>query len=238
VAAQPPATPTADAVTGSVTVFAAASLTDSFKAVGGAFTKRHSSAKLDFNFAGSSALATQINQGAPADVFASADRSNLQKVVDAGNTAAAPVIFAGNRLQIVVGAGNPKGIRSLADLARAGLVVVLCAPSVPCGNYAGQALNKAGVKVTAASQEQDVKAVVTKVSLGEADAGIVYVTDVKAGGARVQGVDIPDDQNVSAQYPIAVLKGGPNPVGSRAFVNFVRSQAGQDVLQGFGFTSP
>ncbi|HLQ61539.1 MAG TPA: molybdate ABC transporter substrate-binding protein, partial [Candidatus Acidoferrales bacterium] len=125
-----------------------------------------------------------------------------------------------------------------ADLARPGLVVVLCAPAVPCGNYAAQALARAGVRVTAASQEQDVKAVVTKVSLGEADAGIVYITDVKAGGARVQGVDIPDDQNLVAQYPMAVVKGSPNPVGARAFVDFVHSAAGQDVLQGFGFSAP
>jgi len=161
----------------------------------------------------------------------------MQKVINAGN-ASAPQVFASNRLQIVVGAGNPKGIHGLADLARPGLVVVLCAPRVPCGTYSAQALGKAGVKVMPASQEQDVKSVVTKVGLGEADAGIVYVTDVKAGGGSVQGVDIPDAENVVAHYPIAVLKGAANPAAADAFVAYVRSRAGLAVLQGFGFGPP
>lgn len=237
VAAQPAATAATDPVAGAITVFAAASLTDAFKAESTAFSERHANANVTFNFAGSTVLASQIQQGAPADVFASADQPNMQKVVDAGN-AVAPVVFAANRLQIVVGAGNPRAIKSLADLARPGLVVILCAPAVPCGNYAGQALGKAGVKVTPASLEQDVKAVVTKVGLGEADAGIVYVTDLKAGGAKVQGVDIPENQNVVAQYPIAPIKGAANPVGARAFVDFILAKEGQDVLRGFGFSSP
>jgi molybdate transport system substrate-binding protein len=187
---------------------------------------------VEFNFAGSSALAAQITQGAPADVFASADQPNMQKVVDAGY-ANAPGVFASNRLQMVVGRGNPKGIRSLADLARPGLVVVVCAPAVPCGAYGAQALGKAGVTVHPASQEQDVKAVVTKVQLGEADAGIVYQTDVRAAGSGVEGVDIPAEQNVTAEYPIAVLKGaGP---AAAAFVDFVRTAEGQRILAGFGF---
>jgi molybdate transport system substrate-binding protein len=187
---------------------------------------------VELNFGGSSTLAAQITQGAPADVFASADQPNMQKVVDAG-LAGAPATFATNRLQLVVGPGNPKGIRSLADLARPGLVVVLCAPAVPCGTYAAQALGKAGVTVHPASQEQDVKAVVTKVQLGEADAGIVYRTDVRAAGAAVAGVDIPADQNVTAEYPIAELKGA-SPAAA-GFVDFVRSPEGQLILGGFGF---
>ena len=166
-----------------------------------------------FNFAGSASLVTSINNGAPADVFASADTPNMDKVVNAGNATSSPANFATNKLQIVVPAGNPKGIKGLSDLANPGTVVILCAPAVPCGNYANQALTKAAVKVTPKSQEQDVNAVVSKVSLGEADAGIVYVTDVKSAGAKVQGVDIPDDQNVIASYPMATIKGGANPKG-------------------------
>jgi molybdate transport system substrate-binding protein len=241
VAAQPAATPALDPLARGIGVFAAASLTDAFNAEGESFAHLHPAARAKFNFLGSSALATQINEGAPADVFAAADLPNMQKVAAAGNLDGASRIFASNRLQIVVGAGNPKAIKGLADLARPGLVVVLCAPQVPCGTYASQALRKAVVKVTPASQEQDVKGVLTKVALGEADAGIVYVTDIKAGGARVAGVDIPDDQNVVARYPIALVKGaGPaaNPSGGRAFIEFIVSKEGQDVLKSFGFSAP
>jgi molybdate transport system substrate-binding protein len=227
-----------DAVSGTIDVFAAASLTAAFKSEGTAFQAKHPKATVQLNFNGSATLVTQINQGAPADVFASADLANMQKVVAAGNTISQPASFATNKLQIVVGAGNPKGINGLSDLAPSGTVVVLCAPAVPCGNYAGQALAKAGVKVTPKSQEQDVNAVVSKVSLGEADAGIVYATDVKAAGAKVQGVDIPDGQNVIASYPIATVKGGSNPSGGRAFADFVLSAAGQGILASYGFTKP
>jgi molybdate transport system substrate-binding protein len=158
--------------------------------------------------------------------------------VTAGNTISQPANFASNKLQIVVGAGIPKGIKGLPDLANPATVVVLCAPAVPCGNYANQALTKAGVKVTPKSQEQDVNAVITKVSTGEADAGIVYVTDVKAAGTKVQGVDIPDDQNVIAQYPIATVKGGSNPTSGQAFIDFLLSAPGQAILANYGFTKP
>jgi molybdate transport system substrate-binding protein len=146
--------------------------------------------------------------------------------------------FAANRLAIVVQPGNPKGITGLSGLARPGLVVVLCAPAVPCGAYAQQALSKAGVTVSPRSQEQDVKGVVTKVSLGEADAGIAYITDVSAAGAGVQGVDIPDAQNVLASYPIAVVKGGPNRAAARAFVDLVLSADGQAILTRHDFSRP
>jgi molybdate transport system substrate-binding protein len=231
-------TPMPDAIAGAVNVFAAASLTASFKDEGTAFRAKHPSASVVLNFAGSAALVTSINNGAPADVFASADQPNMQKVVTAGNTVGQPVIFATNKLQIVVGAGNPKGIKGLADLAKPGTVVVLCAPAVPCGGYANQALTKAGVRVIPKSQEQDVSAVVTKVSTGEADAGIVYVTDVQAAGTKVQGVDIPDDQNLIASYPAATVKGGSNAKGGQAFIDFLLSAPGQAILGQHGFTRP
>jgi len=233
-AAAPTGTP--DIVAGAINVFAAASLTAAFKDEGTAFQAKHPNASVTFNFAGSSSLVASINSGAPADVFASADQANMDKVVNAGNATSSPANFATNKLQIVVPAGNPKAIKGLPDLANAGTVVILCAPAVPCGNYANQALTKAGVKVTPKSQEQDVNAVVSKVSLGEADAGIVYVTDVKAAGAKVLGVDIPDAQNVIASYPVATIKGGPNPKGGSAFIDFVLSTAGQAILANYGFS--
>jgi molybdate transport system substrate-binding protein len=231
-------TPSPDSITGAINVFAAASLTAAFKDEGTAFQAKHANASLVFNFAGSASLVTAINNGAPADVFASADLPNMQKVVAAGNTISQPANFASNKLQIVVGAGNPKGIKGLSDLANPGTVVILCAPAVPCGNYANQALTKAGVKVTPKSQEQDVNAVISKVSQGEADAGIVYVTDVRAAGQKAQGVDIPDEQNVIASYPIGTVKGGSNPKGGQAFIDFLLSAPGQAVLADYGFTKP
>ena len=233
-AAAPTATP--DTIAGAINVFAAASLTAAFREEGKAFEARHRNASVTFNFAGSASLVTAINNGAPADVFASADQSNMDKVFNTGNTTSSPAYFAMNKLQIVVAPGNPKGIRGLADLAAPGTVVILCAPAVPCGNYAYQALAKAGVKVTAKSQEQDVNAVLSKVSLGEADAGIVYLTDVKAAGAKVSGVDVPDAQNVIASYPIATVKGAANPKGGYAFIDFVLSAAGQAILANYGFS--
>lgn len=230
--------PSGDTVAGTINVFAAASLTSSFKDEAASFQRKHAGAKVVLNFAGSAGLVTQINNGAPADVFASADQPSMQKAVTAGNTAGPAANFASNKLQIVVAAGNPKGIKGLADLVQAGTVVVLCAPAVPCGNYASQALARAGVKVAPKSQEQDVNAVATKVSTGEADAGIVYVTDVKAAGSRVQGVDIPDDQNVAASYPVAPIKGGSNPRGGQAFIDFLLAPPGQAILASYGFGKP
>ncbi len=189
------------------------------------------------SFGGSSTLVAQIQQGAIGDIFASADQPNMQKAVDAGLVAGSPSIFAHNRLEIVVGAGNPKHVTGLSDLAHSGMVVVLCAFAVPCGRYAMQALQKAGVTVKPASQEIDVKAVVSKVALGEADAGIVYVTDVKAAGAGVQGVEIPLSLNVVADYPVAVLKDSQNVPLAKAFVSYLLG-AGQPTLARYGFTGP
>jgi molybdate transport system substrate-binding protein len=219
---------------GELKVFAAASLTAAFGELGERFTAANGGTRVTFNFAGSQALATQIRQGAPADVFASADIANMDKVKD---LVATPRSFASNLLQIVVEQGNPKGVTGLGDLARGDLKVVLAAEEVPAGRYAKQVLDKAGVAVRPVSQEDSVKAVVTKVSLGEADAGIVYVTDVTAGG-KVEGVDIPDQQNVVATYPIATVKASGRQERAQAFVDLVRSAEGQGVLRSFGFLPP
>jgi molybdate transport system substrate-binding protein len=221
-----------------VEVFAAASLRDAFRDLGAVYENAHSGSRLDFNFAGSSTLATQIQQGAEADLFASADEPNMQKLVDAGLVDGNPRIFAANRLQIVVGAGNPKHVARLADLARPSLVVALCSPDVPAGRYALQAFGKSGVRPPAASQEPDVRAVVSKVALGEADAGVVYVTDVRGAGEKVEGVDIPDPENVVARYPIARLKAARDGPAAQQFIDELLSAKGQDVLARRGFARP
>ena len=223
---------------GNLTVLAAASLTDAFKAEAARFQRDHPPVQVKFSFAGSSTLASQVQQGAPADDFASADEANMKKVQDPGLLLGAPVIFATNRLQIVVAPGNPKHIIGLAGLAGAGVAVDLCQPAVPCGTYAAQALGKAGATVKPVSQETDVKGVVIKVELGEADAGIVYATDVMAAGSKVTGIDIPDDQNVVARYPVAVLKVSTNAAAARAFNDFILSSDGQAILRGYGFSAP
>jgi len=217
-----------------IKVFAAASLTAAFTELGRRYTAAQGT-KVTFNFAGSQALATQIGQGAPADVFVSADLDNMAKVKDLVGT---PQSFASNRLAIVVEQGNPRGIGTLDDLAGGDVKVVLAAGEVPAGRYAKQVLDRAGVKVTPVSHEDNVKAVVAKVSLGEADAGIVYVTDVAAGGARVEGVDIPREQNVVATYPIATVKAGKAQDAAQAFMDLVLSGQGQEVLHRYGFLPP
>src|SRR2546421_2743559 len=227
-----PAAPTAS----TLTVFAASSLTDAFTRIGADFQTAHPGTTVHLTFAGSSPLAAQLRRGAPGHVFASAAQAPMQRLADAGLVSGSPSIFARNRLQIVVAAGNPRHIGGLADLSRAGLIVLLCAPSVPCGRYASQALHAAGVAVTPASQEPDVKAVVSKVALGEADAGIVYVTDVKAAGAGVQGVTIPARFNVTADYPMAVLQDSRQAALARAFINYVLA-GGQQILARDGFAA-
>ncbi|HEY8557472.1 MAG TPA: molybdate ABC transporter substrate-binding protein [Actinomycetes bacterium] len=218
-----------------IKVFAAASLTAAFTELGQRYTSANGGTKVTFNFAGSQALATQIQQGAPADVFASADIPNMGKVEDLVGT---PQNFASNLLQIVVEKGNSKAVKGLDDLANPDLKVVLAAPDVPAGKYAAEALNTAKVTVKPVSEEDNVKAVVTKVSLGEADAGMVYVTDVTAGGDKVQGVDIPKDQNVTATYPIATVKAGKAQDKAQAFMDLVLSDQGQQVLKQYGFLPP
>lgn len=227
-------------VTGEITVLAAASLTEAFKELGRAFQTANPAAKLTFSFGSSSTLVTQINQGAPADVFASADTANMDKLTSASGAGAAstPTVIATNKLQIIVGKGNPKGVTGLADLAKAGLVYVTAAPEVPIGKYAQQALDKAKVTLTPKSLEADVKAIVAKVTLGEADAGIVYATDVKAAGDKAAGVTIPDDVNVVASYPIATTKAAKNAPTANAFIAFVVSPAGLTILAKYGFSKP
>ena len=220
-------------------VFAASSLTEAFTELGATFDEERPGVEVTFNFAASSSLAQQLVEGAPADVFVSADEPNMQRVVDAGR-AADPKVIARNRLSIVVEPGNPKGIDALADLAAPGIVTVLCAPEVPCGRYAAALLAKADVQVTAASLEENVKGVVAKVTLGEADAGIVYVTDVQAAGARVQGVTIDRaaDRALEAVYPMAVTDDAAEPGDAAAWADFVASDAGQRVLTSYGFLAP
>ena len=232
-----PAASSPSAVSGTITVFEASSLTAAYTAISNSFQRSHPGTIVKVIPGGSSTLVAQIQQGAIGDVFASADQPNMQKLVDAGLVAGSPTIFAHNRLEIAVGAGNPKHITGLSDLAHSGLVVVLCAPAVPCGRYATQALQKAGAIVKPASLEADVKAVVSKVALGEADAGIVYVTDVKAASATVQGVEIPSGQNIVADYPVAILKDSQNAPLAKAFVSYLLG-AGQPTLARYGFTGP
>jgi molybdate transport system substrate-binding protein len=224
------------AAAATIRVFAAASLTASFQAIAAAYEQQHPGHEVELHLAGSPQLALQLREGAAADVFASADQPNMQKVVDAGVTAAAPVEFARNELAIAVRAGNPKRIAGLADLTRPELKVALCAPEVPAGKYARQALLAQQLTVRSVSDESSVKAVVGKVQLGEVDAGVVYATDTKVDG--VEGVAIASAQNVVASYPIAVLARGGNRAGGEVFVAFVRSEAGRALLRQHGFVLP
>jgi molybdate transport system substrate-binding protein len=230
---------TAAANTGALRVFAAASLTDAFTTLAKTFEADHPGVNVELNFAASSALAQQIDQGAPADVFASADEASMAKVTAAGD-AADPTTFARNRLAILVEKGNPKKIGGLADTARSGVVLVLCAPQVPCGRYAAAAYAKAGVTPRPASLEDNVKGVVAKVTLGEADAGIVYATDAKAAGtnAATVAVDNADTPDLEAVYPIAVTTHVANRPAARAWVDFLLSPAGQHTLATSGFLAP
>ena len=225
-------------LSGTLVVFAATSLTDAFDKIGAQFQQANPGVTVKFNYNGSSSLATQINQGAPADVFASASPKNMTTVTDEKMTSAAPTDFAANSGEIMVEAGNPKNIKSVADLANSSLKVVTCAPDVPCGALATEIFKNAGVTVKPVSQEENVGGVVTKVSLGEADAGIVYVTDVKANGSKTTGVPIPDNQNQVTDYPIAPVKGAPNAAAAAAFITYVLGADGQAVLKGFGFMPP
>ena len=218
-----------------VTVFAAASLTAAFTDLGDAFTAATPGAEVTFSFAGSSELVAQLREGAPAGVFASADLANMAVLTDADLVDGEPEVFATNAAAIIVEAGNPRGVTGVADLANDDLVVVQCAPEVPCGAYAEQVYANAGVTVMPSSLEQNVKAVATKVLLGEADAGLVYRTDVLEAGDGADGVTIPDDVNVVAEYPIALVADAPAPLGGRAFIDFVLSAAGQRILVDHGF---
>ncbi|KQX62849.1 molybdate ABC transporter substrate-binding protein [Angustibacter sp. Root456] len=223
--------------TGTVTVLAAASLTEAFTTLAHDFERQHPGTKVVLSFGPSSGLAQQVVQGAPADVFASASATTMRQVVDAA-AASTPHDFARNVLEIAVPPANPAGVSGLSDLANAGVKVALCQPQVPCGVVAGEVLRKAGVAVQPVTQEADVKAVLSKVALGEVDAGLVYATDVRAAGATVRGVEIPERLNASTTYPIAALAAAPNPAGARAFVDLVLSDAGRAALADAGFQGP
>ena len=223
-----------DGAEGTITVFAAASLTDTFAEVGEAFEEANPGVTVEFNFAGSSALREQILAGAPADVFASANTSNMDQVVEAG-AAEDPAPFVENQLQIVVPAGNEAGVTGLADFANADLFIGLCAEEVPCGDFGREALANAGVTPSIDTNEPDVRSLLTKVEAGELDAGIVYRTDVLAAGDAVEGIDIPADQDVIAVYPIAALSASGNAGAAAAFVAFVLSDEGQAILASYGF---
>jgi molybdate transport system substrate-binding protein len=225
-------------VTGTVTVFAAASLTESFTRIGKDFEAANPGAKVTFNFAGSSALAAQINNGAPADVFASAAPANMKTVTDAGGGDGTPTTFVKNQLVIAVPKGNSKAIKGLADLTRPGVKVALCAEQVPCGAAAKKALAAAAVKLTPVTLEQDVKGALSKVKLGEVDAALVYRTDAKAATADVEGIEFPESAGAINDYPIILLKKAPNPAGAKAFVTYVLSGKGTSVLTDAGFQAP
>ncbi|MEV4049311.1 molybdate ABC transporter substrate-binding protein [Streptomyces sp. NPDC049744] len=225
-------------LSGQVTVFAAASLKESFTTLGETFEKQHPGTEVAFNFAGSDTLAASITGGAPADVFASASPKTMATVTDAGATAGTPATFVRNQLEIATLPGNPEHISSLKDLTDSGLKVVLCDRTVPCGAAARKALDAGGLDLTPVSYEQDVKAALTKVELKEADAAVVYKTDVKAAGGKVTGVDFPESAKAVNDYPITLLKDAPNADAARAFVELVQSAEGQRVLTGAGFRTP
>jgi molybdate transport system substrate-binding protein len=219
-------------------VFAAASLTETFSSLGKTFESSHPGVKVKFNFGGSSALAQQITQGAPADVFAAASPATMKTVADAKDTAGAPTTFVRNRLEIAVPPSNPGKVKTLKDLTNPKLKVVECAPQVPCGAAALKALAAAKLKVKPVSQEQDVKAALTKVQLNEADAALVYRTDVKSAGGKVTGIDFPEAAQAINDYPIATLAKAPQPALAKEFVQLILSGQGKSVLQQAGFESP
>jgi molybdate transport system substrate-binding protein len=226
------------AISGTVTVLAAASLTGTFTTIGKNFEALHPGAKVTFSFAGSSQLAQQITSGAPADVFASASPATMTTVTDKGDAVGTPVTFVKNQLVIAVRKGNPKGLTSLAAIAAPGVKVALCAQQVPCGAAAKTALSMANVKLTPVTLEQDVKSALSKVTLGEVDAALVYRTDAEAAATDVAGVEFPESAEAINRYPIAALKGAPNPAGAAAFVAYVQTDPAQRVLSAAGFQTP
>ncbi len=225
------------AISGEVTVFAAASLTESFTQLGRQFESAHPGVRVIFNFGPSSGLAAQVNAGAPADVFASASAQNMDQVVSAGGASEVRT-FARYVMQVVVPAANPGKVTTLADLARPGVTVAVCQPAVPCGVGAARVFANAKLTVRPVSQEADVKGVLTKVRLGEVDAGLVYVTDVVTSGGAVSGIAIPAQLNASTAYPLTVTERAANPAAGQAFADYVLSSVGTAVLVANGFEKP
>ncbi|MGN6176443.1 MAG: molybdate ABC transporter substrate-binding protein [Streptosporangiaceae bacterium] len=223
--------------TGTITVFAAASLTESFTQLGKQFQAAHPGDTVKFSFGPSSGLATQITSGAPADVFASAAPGNMDDVVSAGD-ASSPQNFAKNTMEVATPPNNPGNVESVKDLADDSVKVALCQPQVPCGVVAAEVFKNAGIKVKPVTLQPDVKSVLTQVETGNVDAGMVYVTDVQAAGSKVNGVTIPASDNASTLYPIATINSSKHKSIAQAFMNYVLSPAGQQVLKAAGFESP
>ncbi|MCU7821895.1 molybdate ABC transporter substrate-binding protein [Kitasatospora sp. DSM 101779] len=223
-------------VSGSLTVFAAASLKETFTALGKTFEAAHPGVKVTFNFGGSSALARSIVSGAPADVFAAASPATMKTVTDAEAAEGEPAVFVKNTLEIAVPKGNPKHITGLKDLS--GVKVALCAKEVPCGAAAVKALQAGGVNITPVTLEQDVKGALTKVELGEVDASLVYRTDVNADAAKIDGVEFPEAAKAVNDYPIAALAKAPNAPAAVAFVAYIRSAEAAQALTAAGFQAP
>lgn len=226
------APPGGGALSGSITVLAASSLTDTFTTLADQFKSTHPSVSITFSFGASSDLATEIQQGNPADVFASASTKTMDQI---GDAAVQPRNFATNTMEIATPPGNPKGIKSVDDLAESGTKVAVCDFAVPCGTVAKQVFDNAKITVHPTASEQDVKSTLTVVEGGEVDAGVVYVTDVKAAGSKVTGVEIPADVNATTTYPISVLKDSENSALAQAFVEYVLSADGQKVLRNAAF---
>lgn len=221
-----------------LTVYAAASLTAAFEDIAAEFEEEHDGVDVQLSFGGSSDLATQIQEGAPADVFASADTANMDQLVAADLTGAEPAAFATNTLEIAVPPGNPAGIRTFQDLAKPGLALVICAPEVPCGAAAQSVAGAAGVTLDPVSEEQSVTDVLGKISSGEGEAGLVYVTDVAAAGDDVQGVTFPESGKVVNTYPIAPIADSDESGLAADFVGFVLGRTGQSILTDDGFGRP
>ncbi|MGA1828479.1 molybdate ABC transporter substrate-binding protein [Microbacterium sp.] len=236
--ASPTSTATKDSLEGSITVFAAASLKGTFTELAEWFEAAHPATRVELNFAGSADLVTQITEGAPADVFASADEKNMAKLTDAGLIDGEPVDFATNVLQIAVPPADPAGIKTFADLAAPGLKVVICAPEVPCGAATVKVVEVSGIALAPVSEESSVTDVLGKVTSGQADAGLVYVTDVIAAGDAVEGVAFDESAEAVNTYPIAALADAEASDVAAAFVAFLTSEAGQSVLTAAGFGKP
>jgi molybdate transport system substrate-binding protein len=216
-------------------VFAAASLTDAFGEMASTFEDENPGTTVELNFGASSALREQILAGAPADVFASANTSNMDQLVDADAVQGEPEMFAANQLEIAVPAGNPGNVEGLDAFGNGDLNIGLCAEEVPCGQFGREALANAGVTPAQDTDEPDVRSLLTKVEAGDLDAGLVYHTDVLAAGDQVEGVEVPEDVNVIAEYPLAALSASDNAGGAAAFVEFVLSDEGQSILESYGF---